>query len=96
MLLCLQIFVPPGYSAGAVMFGVDKAKGGSPWGAGTLANADGSRQPSDEELEVVRAQVGRRPVQLRRLQRMRLGSRTAVHLERWFPVVNLPCGAPLL
>lgn len=29
---------------------------GSPWGAGTLASADGSRQPSTLELEVAEIQ----------------------------------------
>ncbi|GIL89009.1 hypothetical protein Vretimale_16286 [Volvox reticuliferus] len=52
-----MIFVPAGYAAGNVMFGVDHAKGGSPWGAGTLAGADGSRQPSEGELEAVCVQA---------------------------------------
>ncbi|KAG2494146.1 hypothetical protein HYH03_007782 [Edaphochlamys debaryana] len=52
-----MIFVPAGYAAGGVMFGVDEAKGGSPWGAGTLAGADGSRQPSEAELEAARVQA---------------------------------------
>ena len=30
--------------------------GGSPYGAGTLANSDGSRQPSENELEIARFQ----------------------------------------
>jgi NAD(P)H dehydrogenase (quinone) len=46
-----MIYVPTGYGSGASMFGLDAAKGGSPWGAGTLAGGDGSRQPSDVELE---------------------------------------------
>jgi len=29
---------------------ISEVKGGSPWGAGTIANADGSRQPSAKEL----------------------------------------------
>eukprot|EP00051_Salpingoeca_urceolata_P006936 m.91805 g.91805 ORF g.91805 m.91805 type:complete len:249 (+) comp15051_c0_seq1:198-944(+) len=44
------IFVPPGYSYGASMFSLDEPHGGSPYGAGTLAGADGSRQPSEYEL----------------------------------------------
>ncbi|KAG2494133.1 hypothetical protein HYH03_007771 [Edaphochlamys debaryana] len=52
-----MIFVPAGYAAGGVMFGVDEAKGGSPWGAGTLAGADGSRQPSEAELEAAQVQA---------------------------------------
>ncbi|CAI4214539.1 unnamed protein product [Parascedosporium putredinis] len=31
-------------------------RGGSPWGAGTFAAADGSRQPSSKELEVAEIQ----------------------------------------
>ncbi|PNH07278.1 Flavoprotein WrbA [Tetrabaena socialis] len=52
-----MIYVPTGYAAGEVMFGVETAKGGSPWGAGTLAAADGSRQPSEEELAAVKVQA---------------------------------------
>ncbi|KAI5656898.1 hypothetical protein M9H77_25691 [Catharanthus roseus] len=46
-----MIFVPIGYTAGAVMFEMERIKGGSPYGAGTFAG-DGSRQPSDQELEI--------------------------------------------
>lgn len=46
-----MIFVPIGYTAGAGMFEMEKVKGGSPYGAGTFAG-DGSRQPSDLELEI--------------------------------------------
>eukprot|EP00775_Hariotina_reticulata_P002619 gene2619-2920_t len=46
-----MIYVPTGYGSGAAMFGLDAPKGGSPWGAGTLAGGDGSRQPSEVELE---------------------------------------------
>lgn len=45
-----MIYVPPGYGSGAAMFGVEVAKGGSPYGAGCLAAPDGSRQPSEDEL----------------------------------------------
>lgn len=45
-----MIFVPIGYTFGAGMFEMEKVKGGSPYGAGTYAG-DGSRQPSDIELE---------------------------------------------
>lgn len=37
------------YSCQAQM-GVDEIKGGSPYGASTIANGDGSRQPSEQEL----------------------------------------------
>ncbi|WEK44859.1 MAG: NAD(P)H:quinone oxidoreductase [Candidatus Sphingomonas colombiensis] len=39
--------------------GVDKVRGGSPYGATTIANGDGSRQPGTEELDGARYQ-GRR------------------------------------
>jgi len=51
------IYVPLGYKT---VFGhlanTDEVRGGSPWGAGTFAGADGSRQPSQKELEVAEAQ----------------------------------------
>uniref|UniRef100_A0ACD5WYM0 Uncharacterized protein n=1 Tax=Avena sativa TaxID=4498 RepID=A0ACD5WYM0_AVESA len=45
-----MLFVPIGYTHGAGMFAMDEVKGGSPYGAGTFAGADGSRVPSDAEL----------------------------------------------
>lgn len=36
--------------------GVDKIRGGSPYGATTIAHSDGSRQPSDDELDGARYQ----------------------------------------
>ena len=38
---------------------MDKVRGGAPYGATTIADADGSRQPSAEELDGARYQ-GRR------------------------------------
>ncbi len=35
---------------------IDEVRGGSPYGAGTLAGADGSRMPSDTELAIARGQ----------------------------------------
>lgn len=35
---------------------ISEVKGGSPWGAGTIAGADGSRMPSDKELSMARFQ----------------------------------------
>jgi NAD(P)H dehydrogenase (quinone) len=35
---------------------ISEVKGGSPYGAGTIAGADGSRQPSQKELAMVRFQ----------------------------------------
>jgi len=43
------------YSCQAQM-GVDEIKGGSPYGASTIAGADGSRQPSQQELGMARYQ----------------------------------------
>jgi NAD(P)H dehydrogenase (quinone) len=48
-----MLFVPLGYTFGA---GVDEIRGGSPYGAGTFAGADGSRTPSEVELAVARHQ----------------------------------------
>jgi NAD(P)H dehydrogenase (quinone) len=45
-----MIYIPPGYTYGSAMFDVSTVRGGSPWGAGTFAGADGSRQPSEAEL----------------------------------------------
>ncbi|KAE9993697.1 hypothetical protein EG327_003706 [Venturia inaequalis] len=51
------IFVPLGY---AKTFGelvdLSEVRGGSPWGAGTFAGADGSRQPSVKEVALAEAQ----------------------------------------
>ncbi|KAE8728646.1 putative NAD(P)H dehydrogenase (quinone) FQR1-like 1 [Hibiscus syriacus] len=44
-----MVFVPIGYTFGAGMFEMEQVKGGSPYGAGTLAG-DGSRQPTELEL----------------------------------------------
>ena len=42
---------------GAPLFALDKgARGGSPWGAGTLAGADGSAKPSQVELDLAELQ----------------------------------------
>ena len=43
------------YSCAAQM-GVDEIKGGSPYGATTIADGDGSRQPSEQELSMARFQ----------------------------------------
>ncbi|XP_020594887.1 probable NAD(P)H dehydrogenase (quinone) FQR1-like 1 [Phalaenopsis equestris] len=46
-----MIFVPVGYTAGAGMFEIEKVKGGSPYGSGTLAG-DGTRLPTELELQL--------------------------------------------
>jgi len=47
------IYVPLGYKTAMPILGdFSEAHGGSPWGAGTLAGADGSRKPSELELKL--------------------------------------------
>ncbi|KAL6454383.1 PST2 Protoplast secreted protein 2 [Candida maltosa Xu316] len=47
------IFVPLGYAkAFALQSNLDEIHGGSPYGAGTFAGADGSRQPTKLEREI--------------------------------------------
>ncbi len=49
---------------GPELFSNEAVRGGSAWGAGTFANSDGSRQPSELELNVAKFQAGpahRRP-----------------------------------
>ncbi|KLU87818.1 minor allergen Alt a 7 [Magnaporthiopsis poae ATCC 64411] len=51
------IYVPLGYAkAFAIQTDLTEVRGGSPWGAGTFAGGDGSRQPSEKELELARIQ----------------------------------------
>ena len=38
------------------MAALDEIHGGSPWGAGTFAGADGSRQPTERELFLAKVQ----------------------------------------
>ena len=35
---------------------LSEVRGGSPWGAGTFAGADGSRQPSAKEIDLAQIQ----------------------------------------
>ncbi|KAF7727741.1 hypothetical protein EC973_007200 [Apophysomyces ossiformis] len=46
-----MIYVPFGF-ANAHLFDVNEVVGGSAYGAGTIANGDGSRQPTEKELEI--------------------------------------------
>lgn len=47
------IYVPLGYkNSFGQLTSLDQVHGGSPWGAGTFAAGDGSRQPSALELEI--------------------------------------------
>ncbi|TFK47632.1 NADH-quinone oxidoreductase [Heliocybe sulcata] len=51
------IYVPLGYKhTFAQLTNLTELRGGSPWGAGTFAGGDGSRQPSALELEVATIQ----------------------------------------
>ena len=51
------IYVPFGYKmAFPLMATLTEAHGGSPWGAGTFAGPDGSRQPSKLELDIAEIQ----------------------------------------
>jgi NAD(P)H dehydrogenase (quinone) len=47
------VYVPLGYkTVFAKLSNLSEVHGGSPWGAGTFAGADGSRQPTELELSV--------------------------------------------
>ncbi len=50
-----MIIVPIGYGT-KELFDVSHVRGGTPYGATTIAGGDGSRQPSEEELNIARYQ----------------------------------------
>lgn len=50
------------------LLNMDEITGGSPYGAGTLAGGDGSRQPSENELKIARFQ-GRHVAEIAKKQR---------------------------
>lgn len=51
------IYVPFGYAkAFGQLSNLEEVHGGSPWGAGTFASSDGSRQPSPLEIEIAEIQ----------------------------------------
>ncbi|KAK3382263.1 quinone oxidoreductase [Lasiosphaeria ovina] len=51
------LYVPFGYAkAFPQLVDVSEVRGGGPWGAGTIAGSDGSRQPSERELELAAIQ----------------------------------------
>lgn len=50
-----MVIVPIGYTTPA-LFDISKVSGGTPYGASTIAGADGSQQPDDRELEIARHQ----------------------------------------
>lgn len=52
-----MIYVPLGYKNNFKQLAdLNEVRGGSPWGAGTFASGDGSRQPSALELEIAEIQ----------------------------------------
>ncbi|GME67999.1 unnamed protein product [[Candida] boidinii] len=52
-----MVFVPLGYAeVFAKLTNLEEVHGGSPWGAGTIAGPDGSRQPTELELEIAEVQ----------------------------------------
>jgi NAD(P)H dehydrogenase (quinone) len=52
-----MIFVPLGFDTAApYLTNLNEVHGGSPWGAGTIAGPDGSRQPTQLELEIAKIQ----------------------------------------
>lgn len=50
-----MVIVPIGYGT-KEMFDISQVRGGTPYGATTLAGGDGSRQPTEEELIIARFQ----------------------------------------
>lgn len=52
-----MVYVPLGYRhTFAQLTNLSEVHGGSPWGAGTFAGGDGSRQPTPLELEIAEIQ----------------------------------------
>mmetsp|Transcript_88376 Transcript_88376/g.202106 ORF Transcript_88376/g.202106 Transcript_88376/m.202106 type:complete len:220 (+) Transcript_88376:376-1035(+) len=51
-----MLFVPNGYTCPGTQFNMEEIHGGSPYGAGCYAGADGSRQPSELELAMAASQ----------------------------------------
>lgn len=51
------VYVPLGYKhAFPILADLSEVRGGSAWGAGTFAGADGSRQPSQKEIQLAEIQ----------------------------------------
>lgn len=50
-----MVIVPIGYGT-KELFDISEIRGGTPYGATTIAGGDGSRQPSEEELAIARYQ----------------------------------------
>lgn len=49
------MIVPIGYGT-PELFDISQTRGGTPYGATTIAGGDGSRQPSEAELNIARYQ----------------------------------------
>jgi len=50
-----MVIVPIGYGT-KELFDISQVRGGTPYGATTLAGGDGSRQPTEAELNIARFQ----------------------------------------
>ncbi|SFM91172.1 NAD(P)H dehydrogenase (quinone) [Izhakiella capsodis] len=50
-----MVIVPIGYTA-KELFDISQVRGGTPYGATTLAGGDGARQPTESELNIARYQ----------------------------------------
>ncbi len=50
-----MVIVPIGYGT-QELFDISQTRGGTPYGATTLAGGDGSRQPTEAELNIARYQ----------------------------------------
>lgn len=62
-----MIYVPIGYTFGAGMFKMESVRGGSPYGAGVFSG-DGSREPSERELELAQHQGKYMAMMVKRFQ----------------------------
>lgn len=51
-----MMIVPLDYAGAPELFDISELRGGSPYGAATYADGDGSRQPSDKELSLAHYQ----------------------------------------
>ena len=81
-----MIWVPPGYSFGEAMFGLDEVRGGSGWGAGTFAGPTGARQPTKTELSQAEHQV------ITTLYSLRMSLRCCfMQMRLYWPLLLLIC-----
>ncbi|RJS92936.1 NAD(P)H:quinone oxidoreductase [Salinisphaera sp. Q1T1-3] len=51
-----MLIVPVDYAGAQALFDISELRGGSPYGASTIAGGDGSREPTDKELSIARYQ----------------------------------------